>query len=115
MRRHLHLIAAFVIGLVLASQGSTTRVQANDPNDWYRTGNAIAAGQFLGTTNNFALDFRVNNLRAFRLEPNATSPNIIGGYSGNGVTAGVYAATIGGGGSSGLLNQVTDRYGTVSG
>jgi hypothetical protein len=30
-------------------------------------------------------------------EPNADSPNLIGGYSGNSVTGGVVGATIGGG------------------
>ena len=45
-----------------------------------------------------------------------TSPNLIGGYSGNSVTAGVTGATIGGGGGpSTYINQVTDNYGTVSG
>ncbi len=50
-------------------------------------------------------------------EPNATSPNLIGGYSGNGVTAGVVGATIGGGGAAAdsQPNRVTDYYGTVAG
>jgi hypothetical protein len=48
-------------------------------------------------------------------QQNATSPNLIGGYSGNSVTAGVYGATIGGGGASGSTNRVTDNYGTVGG
>jgi len=50
-----------------------------------------------------------------RLEPNSTSPNVIGGYSGNSVTAGVYGATIGGGGGGSGSNLVTDIHGTVSG
>jgi hypothetical protein len=48
-------------------------------------------------------------------QPNATSPNVIGGYSGNSVTDGVVGATIGGGGNSGDINQVTADYGTVGG
>ena len=38
-----------------------------------------------------SLEFRVNNLRAFRIEPNAANeaPCIIGGYEGNTVAAGV--------------------------
>jgi hypothetical protein len=48
-------------------------------------------------------------------QPNATSPNLIGGYFGNWITAEVYGATIGGGGESGNLNRVTDLYGTVGG
>jgi hypothetical protein len=48
-------------------------------------------------------------------EQNPTSPNLIGGYSGNWVTSGVKGATIGGGGESGHTNRVTDDYGTVGG
>lgn len=49
-------------------------------------------------------------------QQNATSPNLIGGYSGNWVTSGVNGATIGGGGrASGYENTVTDDYGTVGG
>jgi len=54
-------------------------------------------------------------LPGLRTQQNATSPNVIGGYSGNSVTAGKYGATIGGGGESGYANQVTEIYGTVSG
>jgi hypothetical protein len=50
-----------------------------------------------------------------RLEADATSPNLIGGYSGNTVTEGVVGAVIGGGGLSGATNRVTDNYGTVGG
>ena len=48
-------------------------------------------------------------------QQNNVSPNIIGGYSGNNVTSGVWAATIGGGGENGGENRVTDHYGTVGG
>ncbi|RIK67598.1 MAG: hypothetical protein DCC65_05545 [Planctomycetota bacterium] len=50
-------------------------------------------------------------------QENATSPNVIGGYSGNAVTPGLVGATIGGGGSplDGLNNRVTSHYGTVGG
>ncbi|MCI0474658.1 MAG: hypothetical protein L0Y55_00265 [Anaerolineales bacterium] len=48
-------------------------------------------------------------------QQNATSPNLIGGYNGNSVTSGIYGATIGGGGTSGATNRVTDNYGTVGG
>jgi hypothetical protein len=89
---------------------------------WALTGNAGTdpATNFLGTTDNAALEIRVHNARALRLEPNATSPNIIGGYSGNSVTSGVVGATIGGGGAPGFLiftypNRVTDIYGTIGG
>jgi len=84
---------------------------------WRLTGNAGTnpAANFLGTTDDQPLELRVFGARVLRLEPGSISPNIIGGYSGNSVTAGVYGATIGGGGSSGGANTVTDNYGTVSG
>ncbi len=82
---------------------------------WALTGNSIIAGYFLGTLNNLPLDFRVNNDRAFRLEPTTGSPNVIGGDSSNSVTAGVVGATIGGGGLESGGNRVTDRHGTIGG
>jgi hypothetical protein len=48
-------------------------------------------------------------------QQNGTSPNLIGGYSGNSVGIGVVGATISGGGSSSLLNQVTGDYATIGG
>lgn len=48
-------------------------------------------------------------------EQNTASPNVIGGYSLNYVTAGVVGATIGGGGFMGSENLVTDNYGTIGG
>ncbi len=74
-----------------------------------------SAGWWLGTSASTALELRVNGVRALRLEPNATSPNVIGGYSGNSVTAGAVGAAIGGGGASGNSNSVSDDYGTVGG
>ncbi len=48
-------------------------------------------------------------------QQNATSPNVIGGYSGNMVDGGVFAATIGGGGESGSINHVSGIAGTIGG
>jgi len=107
--------------VAFAGTGSANTVARSDHNHdttyWKLTGNAGTnpGTNFLGTTDNQALEFRVNNARALRLEPNADSPNIIGGYSGNSVTAGVYGATIGGGGSDGYTNVVTDSFSTVGG
>ena len=59
-----------------------------------------------------------------RYEPNAISPNAIGGSPLNNVTAGVRGATISGGGApmagdpdftGDAPNRVTDAYGTVGG
>ena len=48
-------------------------------------------------------------------QQNNTSPNLIGGCSGNSVTPGVVGATISGGGVGQYPNRVTDNYGTVGG
>lgn len=45
----------------------------------------------------------------------ATSPNVIGGYSGNVVSAGVSGATIAGGGNDSAVNSVTASYGAIGG
>jgi len=91
---------------------------ANQLGDWLLTGNAgtTSGTSFLGTTDNKPLDLRVNNVRALRLEYNAGSPNVTGGYSGNTIAAGVRGGTIAGGGASGSsINRVTADYATVGG
>src|SRR6185436_15048741 len=50
---------------------------------WRSAGNAgtSAGANFLGTTDNQALELQVNGARALRLEPHATSaPSLVGGY-----------------------------------
>ena len=92
-------------------------------NNFFRQGgNAFAATAVLGTTNNNAIDVRANGSRVMRYEPNATSPNIVGGSPGNTLAAGVRGATLAGGGTTGdasfgvaAVNRVTDLYGTVGG
>ena len=90
-------------------------------NFWQTGGNTGANptnGAYLGTADNYPLEFHVNGVRALRLEPTADfdQVNVIGGSSYNTVSAGVYGATIGGGGgNNGSLNQVTGILGTVSG
>ena len=88
-------------------------------------GNAFGGPAVLGTTDNHPLDVIVNGVRAMRYEPNAISPNVIGGHPANNVTAGVRGATIAGGGvptgntdpnfTGQAPNRVTDAYGTVGG
>ncbi len=60
-------------------------------NAFFRDGNAFGTAAVLGTTDNHPLDIRVNNARVMRYEPNAISPNVIGGSPANNVTAGVQA------------------------
>ncbi len=87
-------------------------------NFWRTNGNAGANptnGAFLGTTDNLPLEFRANNQRALRIEPNATSPNLIAGHSGNVVSNGFYGETLLGGGYSGAPNRVANYFATVVG
>lgn len=88
---------------------------------WKLTGNAgtNSSTDFLGTVDDVALEIRVNNKRVLRIEPDDVSPNIIGGFSGNSVTAGAKGVTISGGGAdlaaTDQPNIATDDYCTVSG
>jgi hypothetical protein len=93
-----------------------TRDQA-DGRYWSLSGNAGTSPgtNYLGTSDNQALELGVNNARAFRIEPRPESPNMIGGYSNNFASTGVYGAFIGGGGDSSNPNFVSDHFGTVGG
>src|SRR5439155_19510024 len=121
-------------GQFLRSTGAGTwavgTIQAGDlpaMPAWSLAGNAATGcgaspcATFLGTTDDSALELRVNNTRAYRIEPAVINgdpiPNIIGGSSGNNVTPGAVGATIAGGGSGCAIcfNEVTDDFGTVGG
>ena len=96
---------------------------------WSRTGNAgtTPGVNFLGTTDNQPLEFKVNNVRSLRLEPKLqffgpSSVNSIGGYSINRVFNGAIGATIAGGGytdptifNGDVPNEVGANFGTVGG
>jgi len=94
----------------------------HDTNYWKLTGNAGTSptnGQFIGTTDNQPLEVKVNNQRAFRIEPDTISPNLIGGRFNiatniffQGAARGV---VIGGGGSSSSPNVVQDNFGVIVG
>ncbi|MFC1569436.1 hypothetical protein ACFL4L_04315, partial [bacterium] len=109
-----------VTGYVLtadASGNATWQPDATYGTGWKLVGNAgtTPGTYFVGTTDNQALEMKVNSARAMRLEPHATSPNIIGGHQENSVTSAIYGATISGGGASGSANSVSGSYGTVPG
>src|ERR1035437_9279037 len=89
----------------------------NATNFWQTGGNSgtTPGTHFVGTTDNQALEFKVNGSRALRLEPNATSPNVIGGYSGNYLAAGLAGATISGGGWNGNTNSIFADYSAIGG
>jgi trimeric autotransporter adhesin len=87
---------------------------------WSLTGNSGTnpVTNFLGTTDATSLTLVVSSTVAFRIVPNADSPNLIGGHSSNNVSPGVVGATIGGGGApppTPGANTVMGSYGTVSG
>jgi hypothetical protein len=75
----------------------------NATNFWQLGGNNVSSGQILGSTNFQPVEIWVNNTRALRLEPNATSGsfsnlvNVIGGSLNNFIAAGVYGSVIAGG------------------
>jgi hypothetical protein len=64
-------------------------------------GNAFGTTATLGTTDDNALEIEVDNQRVMRYQPNATSPNIVGGHPNNSVSDADYAQTVAGGGSAG--------------
>lgn len=85
-------------------------------NNWALGGNGGTGGNgFVGTTDNTALTIGVNGTGALRIYPNATSPNLAGGYSGNYFTPTIYGATIAGGGSFFYENRVLNTFGSVGG
>jgi hypothetical protein len=101
----------------VAQWNGSAWVCAGGGSAWSLTGNAGTSPgtHYLGTSDNKALELKVNGDRAFRLEPNGTSPNLVGGHRTNEVRSGVHGATIGGGGANGSEQVVTDNYGTVGG
>jgi hypothetical protein len=68
---------------------------------WRTAGNfgTTPGVNFVGTTDNQPLVFKVNGQEAMRYEPTAETPNIIGGWSGNYAQPGLSGVTIGGGGT----------------
>ncbi len=86
-------------------------------NAFWNIGGNLGTGpsNFVGTLDNQPLVLRVNNVPAWRLEPNAVSPNLAGGHAGNHVVPGTAGAAIGGGGAANATNVVAAAHGTVAG
>jgi hypothetical protein len=101
--------------MLVASKWQRVGTWASD--DWSLTGNpnTTPGTNFLGTTDNVALEVWVNNQGALRIEPTTSTPNLIGGYGGNSATGGVVGATIGGGGQASATNGITADFATVGG
>jgi hypothetical protein len=108
-------------GQALATSGQTVGVQSEvrSPSGIAGVFANTAGGPLLEGRSQGQLVFSVDGSGSinggFRVEADATGPNVIGGFSGNAVTAGVVGATIGGGGSGTGTNRVTDDLGTVGG
>lgn len=98
-------------GLNASQLASGTVPAAVLGNAWKTMGNSgtTAGINFLGTTDNQALELRVYGQRALRLEPTTNSPNVIGGFSGNYVDPNAVGVTIAGGGANGETN-CTPQY-----
>ena len=94
-------LAGSVLTLTAPADG-TGEWQPAGSTSWSLTGNTgtTPGTNFIGTKDPNAFEIKVNNSRALRLEPNATSPNLIGGHPDNAVT-GSYGSFIGGGGGAG--------------
>jgi hypothetical protein len=88
---------------------------------WKLGGNAgtTPGTDFLGTTDNQALEVKVNGQRALRIEPTSSDANILANPAANVLLPGVIGATIAGGGGgptcSPTCSIVADSYGTISG
>ncbi|MBI5383849.1 MAG: tail fiber domain-containing protein [Verrucomicrobia bacterium] len=86
---------------------------------WLMNGNSgTTAAHFLGTRDEGALEFRVNSLRALRLEPHGNgTPNLIGGADNNVVYWGAVGAVIAGGGGPDVLggNSISASFGFIAG
>lgn len=83
---------------------------------WSLTGNAgTTTGNFIGTTDNIPLEFRVNSQTALRLQPGSSIPNIIGGYTGNTVASFGNGSVVGGGGGLNDPNTIAGSFGVIGG
>ena len=108
-------------GAGLAGVNAAALNGLNATNYWQLGGNNVAAGQFLGSTNNQAVEFRVGGQRSLLLVPSTTdAPNIIGGATVNAVDAGVQGAVIAGGGTTNVFgssspNQISSDFSSIGG
>jgi hypothetical protein len=86
---------------------------------WKRGGNSETTPgiDYIGTSDNQALELKVNGKRALRIEPalSGDAPNMIGGSVSNYVSNGAYAAVIAGGGSFPYPNSIAANYSAIGG
>lgn len=115
-------LANDVTGTLGAANGGT----GGTSGGWTLTGNSgtTAGTNFVGTTDSTAFEIHVNDgdatanrgsKRVMRYEPNAASPNIIGGFQGNIIRSDMVGSVIGGGGSNSNKNEIRSTYSVISG
>jgi hypothetical protein len=104
-------------GASLASVNASTLGGLSGSSFWQTGGNGGTdpQTQFLGTTDNTQLVFRVNNDVAMRYIPHPTAPSVLGGDLANIIAPGAGGAVVGGGGAPGLPNQVLNDHSVVGG
>jgi len=100
-------------GQVLKWDGSqwapgTDETSSGSANAWSLSGNSGTSPgtDFLGTTDNKALVFKVNGQRAVEILPRDTTASLNMGNLANNITSGVEGAIINGGGSQDSINYV---------
>lgn len=101
------------VGAVLYSRNA-----ADVPGNvfWRTAGNTnVPPSAFLGTLDNQALDFRVDNMRALRLEPNPYGPTVIGGSPSNDADGAAGATILGGGPDTGNRMTFYSSLSTIAG
>lgn len=76
---------------------------AGPANAFVQDGNAFGATAVLGTADAQPFEVQVQGSRVMRYEPNATSPNILGGHPNNAVGASSGGHTVAGGGGPGSM------------
>lgn len=113
-------LAASPYALRAASLDSTATIAASQITGTIALTSATGAAARFGTNDNQPAEVVVNGQRVMRYAfdpsaPGSASPNILGGYAGNSVAAGILGATLAGGGNFGSENSVQGNYGTVSG
>lgn len=105
-------------GLALTNVNAATLNGLSSTAFWGTKGNWGAHptnGAFLGTPDTVPFEIRVDNRRALRLEPYGDSPNLIAGSHMNSVGSNLRGASIGGGGSQDLPNQVNEDFACIPG
>ncbi|PWU16026.1 MAG: hypothetical protein C5B50_14225 [Verrucomicrobia bacterium] len=108
----LHVAGTVTAGTFIGNGAGLTNLPSAS-SGWQLGGNSgtTAGPNFVGTTDNQALELHVNGARGLRLEPNGSAPNVIGGASVNFVASGTLGAVIAGGGDDGFGPAGNTNYG----